>query len=475
MHTPTLSPASTFYGFEDDVFEVILHEPTLAERIPEALVQDIWLTQAFNHQALQTVTGQAITILHAGRLNTDSGPDFKEARIRIGTVEWAGDVEIHKTSHDWDRHNHGADPRYNPVILHVVLQADMWTGQLKREDQTILPELILAPHLQTPLRSLLYHFLTRPPTELPCASHWPSLAEPLKRSWLAKLAKERLLAKRDALAESYLQTPDLAPLLHERLFAGLGYSKNTKAMRMLAHRLPLSLIQHLDDPLDLEALHLGTAGLLPTEDQLLQADDATRIYLSTLWNRYATLSTSFAIDAMPPTMWQFFRLRPTNFPPLRIAQGTALLRSNHFLRDDPISQLTEALQAPDALARICALLQVPLGPFWETHVRLEKPLARKQSGLLGKQRAFDLIINAILPVMLLHAQQREDPTLETACFSLLHNISAASDEITRHFQALGAKAKNAFEAQGFHQLYRTRCMHSHCLTCAIGKEVLKSV
>lgn len=469
------APLPTFYGFDAEVFEVLLHEPSLAERVPEALIQDLWLTQAFDTASLQTVTGESVQVLDPGHLNTDSGPDFKGARLQKGDLEWVGDIEIHNTSHGWNTHRHNDDPAYNAVILHVVLQADMWTGQLMREDGTLLPELVLAPHLQTPLRKLLYHFLTHPRTDLPCASHWSLVPQSKQRAWLASLARDRMLAKRDALATAYLRTPNLAPLLYERLFAGLGYSKNVAPMQHLTERLPLHYLQQFDDPVALEALLLGTAGLLPDDDASVSGTAADRTYITKLRTRYTQLEKNSLLPPLSRTQWQFFRLRPSNFPPLRLAQGAMWLRSDGLLRNHPLEQLAAKMLGSDPLPQLYQLLRVAPGPFWETHVRLEKPLARKQSGMIGRQRAQDLIVNAILPVVLLHAQQHDHRTLEEACFALLERLPPTSDEITRLFEPFAATPRHALASQGYHQLYRSRCVSSHCLTCPIGTAMLNSV
>ena len=471
--TPDTTPL--FYGAHDDVFEVTLHEPAGTHpRVPEALVQDVWNAQRFDHAALHTTDGTPLTVLNPGTLNTDSGPDFANAHLRIGETEWRGDVEIHTTSGAWFDHKHHRDTRYDGVILHVTLHADIWTGGLLRTDGSPIPELILQPYLDTPLRRLLYQFYTRPAGDVLCAARWPHVPETDRTAWILELAAERIRAKKDRLAATYLHAPHLDALLHERLFAGLGYAKNAEAMTALARRLPLPLVRAIPDRLDLEALHLGTAGLLPTPADLLQSDRATADYAMDLNERFERLQLQFEIPVMDRTAWRFFRLRPANFPPLRIAQATALLGPGGLLHYDPIGKLVEALRGEDPVAALRAALRATPGAFWETHVRLEKTTKTRDPSV-GRSRLNALIANAVVPVLLLYAEQSSDLAFEAAVIDLLHQLPPEKDEVTRRFAALGTKPKDALAAQGLHQLYRTRCTEARCLSCKIGQFLLDGV
>ena len=464
-----------FYGVHNEVYEVTLHEPSgPSPQVPEALVQDIWHAQRFDSAALVTSDGAPITIINPGTLNTDSGPDFTGAHLRIGDTDWRGDVEIHTTSNGWFHHKHHLDPAYNGVVLHVTLCADIWTGGLLRADGHPIPELILYPHLDTPLRHLLYQFYTKPTGTIPCADGWPQVPETVREPWIQELAAERMQAKKDRLAATYLHIPDLDTLLHERLFAALGYAKNDDAMTALARRLPPAIVRRLNDPLDLEALHLGVAGLLPAPADLLDSDRATADYAMDLRDRFDRLQLQSEIPVMERTAWRFFRLRPANFPPLRIAQAVALFRPGRLMHRDPLGQLARAARAEGPVKALRAALYAKPGAFWTTHVRLEKTTKPRDPGI-GTSRLDALIANAVVPVLLLHAEQTSDPALEAAVFDVLRRLPPEQDEIMRRFTALGTKPGDAWTAQGLHQLYRTRCSEARCLTCAIGRFLLNGV
>lgn len=462
-------PRTHFYAFADTVYELSLHEPGTARRIPERLLQELWLAQRFDAAALTTTDGTPLRVLDPGRLNTDSGPDFIGARVRIGTTEWAGSVEVHPASGGWFDHRHHRDPRYNAVVLHVALEADIWTGTLRRADGTIVPELILLPHLGAPLRRLLHGFYTRPRQELPCAAGWAHVPAALRDGYVETLAGERMAARQAALTAGALEDH-----LHERLFAGLGYAKNTEAMRLLARRVPLALARRLPDPLDREALHLGAAGLLPSPADLLDSDRQTADYVMALRERFERLNHRLALPVMERTTWLFFRLRPANFPPLRIAQAVALLHPDPpgLLHDAPLDRLRRALAADRPVQALRALLRAEPTPFWRTHVRLERA-TRPRNPAVGRTRADALLVNAVAPVLLADARLRGDAAQARRVREVLRRLPAPSDEVTRRFTALGTAPTDALAAQGLHQLYQTRCRAYRCLTCPIGRYLLE--
>ncbi|MFP4228584.1 MAG: DUF2851 family protein [Salinivenus sp.] len=447
-----------------------LREPDPEVDVPEALVHDLWLHQRFRTDDLATTDDTPVQVFDPGQPNDDAGPDFANAHVRIGQMEWRGDVEVHLQSQGWFAHDHHTDPRYNRVVLHVTLRTDMWTGGLLRHDESPLPELVLAPHLDTPLRKLLHAFHTRPDGDaLPCASRWNEVPAPLKLDWIDALADERLNEKQDRV-----ETQSGRPLersLHERLFAGLGYSKNDDPMSVLAERLPPDLIRSLPSTRDREALHFGVAGLLPAPGDLLEADRPTADYAMDLRHRYRRLQVRFNIPEMKDTAWTFFRLRPNNFPPLRIAQAVAWYEDGALLSEDPLPRLRNGLQSDAPARALREGLAAEPPPFWRTHYRLTKPAA-EHNPTLGTSRRETLLVNAVAPVLLLDANKRGASAQAQAVRRLLQSLSAPSDAVVRRFQDLGTEARSAYEAQGLHQLYREYCVKGRCLDCAIGKHLL---
>jgi len=473
MSDPEASPpAHQVYTVGDSQVAVALQEPAPDVQVPEALVHDLWRHQRFDTDGLTTTEEEPVRILDPGRPNPDAGPDFRNAHVRIGKMDWRGHVEIHTSSGGWYEHDHNTDPRYDSVVLHVTLHADVWTGGLLRADETTIPEIVLYPRLDTPLRELLHAFHTRSgDDDLPCASRWNEVPENTKRDWIAHLARERLARKRDRLAARTDATLD--ERLHERLFAGLGYSKNDDPMTTLARRLPPSLVRSVDAPRDQEALHFGVAGLLPEPKDLLDADRTTADYAMDLRDRYRRLQVRFNIPEMESTSWTFFRLRPNNFPPLRIAQAAAWYVDDALLANDPLPPLRSAVGADPPADALREELASSPSPFWRTHYHLKKS-ASEHAPRLGPSRRDTLIVNAGAPTLLLDADRRDDTAQAEAALDVLRTLSASRDSVVRRFNDLGTAAQSAFEAQGLHQLYREYCTEGGCLECSVGQHLLNS-
>ncbi len=471
---PMITPSLTYRDIHDDRdLLVTLHEPDArVHHIPEAVVQDIWRCLRFNHAGLTTSGGEAVEIWHPGVLNTDAGPDFADARVHIGGLCWSGDVEIHRTSGEWIEHRHDEDPRYDRVVLHVTLVADRHTGHLQRSDGAVIPEIVLYPLLHDSLRSLLHRFYATPELDFFCAPHWPEVPETIRRSLVRALGRERLTQRKEDLAASFLTSPELDGLLHERVFRALGYAKNADSMEALARAVPLRRLRALDDLRDAEALLLGTAGLLPTARGLLGTDRATADYAVNLRERFDRLAAADPVRPLNPTVWKRARLRASSLPTRRIAQAAALVAPSGVLHRDPLPRFVRAARSDQALPALRALLtDAEPSAFWETHLRLDRA-CKPARAHIGRGHADSVLVNAILPVLLLHAEQMGDTSLETRVLELYERLPATSDAVTRRYEHYGTKPANALEAQGLHQLYRTRCTGGRCLCCPIGQHVL---
>lgn len=466
-----LSFNSAAVGPEDESEE--LHEPPAdTADVPEALVQDLWAHQRFATKDLTTTDDEAVQVLDPGTQNSDAGPDFQNAHVRIGGMDWRGHVEIHNTSGGWFQHEHHTDPRYDSVVLHVTLHADVWTGGLLRSDESPLPEIVLYPYLETSLRELLHAFHTRADDEaLPCAPRWNEVPKNLRWEWIHHLAEERLTEKRDRL--SIVDDQSLEAALQERLFAGLGYSKNDTPMSTLAQRTPPKVLRRMVKPRNREALLLGTAGLLPEPGDLLESDRETADYAMALRDRFRRLQVRLNITPMASTAWTFFRLRPNNFPPLRIAQAAAWYADGALLSTDPLSALRTALNEDEPVAALRNALDARPPDFWRTHYHLTKR-AKEHDPSLGPSRIDTLLVNAVAPVLLLDADRRDDSPQADAVLELLRTLPASRDRVTRRFKDLGTEPDSAFDAQGLHELYRNYCTEGGCLECNVGEYLLNT-
>ena len=248
------------------VAPTVVSEPGL-DAVPEAVVQHAWGRGLFDRTALRTTEGEAVRVVRTGRLNRASGPDFSDALVHVGGLAWAGDVEIHRTSADWERHGHHTDPAYDRVVLHVVLSADARTGTLRRADGSALPEMVLLPHLDRSLAGVVRDLASAPDVAPRCHARWPDVPAALAQPWLRALGAARLRARAAALGQAYGRRPDLGALLGARVFRALGYEDNAGAMEALHGRLP-AVVYTLGDPADVLAAVLHAAGLLSPLDAL---------------------------------------------------------------------------------------------------------------------------------------------------------------------------------------------------------------
>jgi len=473
MDTPQRTHGLLFYALQDAVLEVYWHEPHLRRAdVPEALVQDIWRLQQIDLASATTVSGQPLNVYTPGTLNRDAGPDFVDARVQLDDMRLEGPVEIHTRSGIWYEHRHHDDPAYDEVILHVTLEPDLWTGRLQTRSGRVLPEVVLAPLLKTPVRSLLHAFRTRRETTIACSNLWGSVPAPVREGWILRLGRERLRSKISRLASSYLTVPDLDQLLYELVLMGLGYSKNAQPMLALARLVPLAWLRRLPGTFDVQAALLGTAGLLPEPEALRIADRATLDFVMLLREAYARFRTSHTVEPMQGQTWRYFRLRPSNFPPLRIAQGAALASSecDGLLARDPLGRLIDSM-GTERPGRLRSLFRVDAGPFWHTHVRLDRT-ARRSAPLIGTERIRALLLNAVAPVLLIRAEHLSDVRLEEKVYDLVAKLKPDEDEVTRQYAGLGSSPRNSLEAQGMHELYGSYCTNARCLACDVGRHLI---
>ena len=404
-----------------------VHEPLVAEpaqriaRIPEAAIQDAWVRGLFDASALRTTTGDEVRVLDRGQLNRDSGPDVFGARIDIGGLLWAGAVEIHTASGDWEAHGHHRDPAYDRVVLHVVLSPDARTGTLRRADGSRLPELVLLPHLDRSLRALLRAFYLHPRSAPQCSARWEEVPASSRRAWILHLGQERLRDRARALGQAYGRRPDLDRLLVGRAFRALGYEANADAFETLAARSDLARLRRLDGPDILQHLWLdsGLAGAVG--------------------------------GAMPATAWRRGG-RPANAPRRRIAQAAAWLAPGGPFRHDPVTALADVLRGPMRQA-----------------IDWLRPASLEGESRLGTSRATRVWVDAVLPVLVLDAELRDDAELEEALLGFHARLPGGSDRITRHFEDVGLRLRSAAEVQGGHQLVRRYCDDGRCARCAIGR------
>ena len=431
----------------------IAAEPiALDRRIPESLIHDIWRRGDFRRD-LRTTDGAQIVIQDPGRHNSDQGPDFTSARIRIGELEWAGDIEIHYSSSDWIKHRHDSDERYNRVVLHVVLKADIWTGSLTRASGTTIPEVVIGPLLKEPINRLLHAFRNRAENELVCFTQWKSIPEAIRGPWVRQLGRQRLFDKAKQFP-NHSQGAFLSSIRSE-VFAVLGYAKNEAPMRQLfASASELGCFSSAS----LAAELLGLSNLYP-----LISEDSEDEFVSSARD----FGLRHARSQLHREQWHFFRLRPKNFPPLRIAQAAALLGPEGPLCPSRLNKTLNDICSARSVADAQRSLKIHPGKFWETHIRLDR-VCQAHDPWLGQSRISKLLLNVLLPAALSQALQHKDESVVARIFMLFGKIRGEEDEVTRKFPS---PFLNSLETQGLHQLYSMYCTRSRCLSCAVGSHI----
>ena len=497
-----------------------------ALNIHERFLRHIWSRQYVEHRALRTVDGRTLRILDVGTLNTESGPDVRDALIRLASVTYRGDVEIHRTAVDWLQHRHGDDPRYNRVILHVVLEGGSCLLPTIVESGRHVPVLVLEHFLSESIRSvwqktILDERLIRQ-AAIPCHGRNRGVDAETLRDWLRRLAVERLELKlrrfderlrelahvhllavhdyRERLRGWRIQgNPDDIPppfkeltqknlterelwdqLLYEGFMECLGYSKNQEPFLRLARAVTLREIrtQQLDKSLeDLHAVLLGVAGLLPALKTVHDGESRKTLRgLTALWK---IRKSSHRSAVLHPADWLFFPTRPSNFPVFRIAVAPALIRS--ILCDDLFRKLIEALKSPtsgdEKIHTVRGLLRVEPLPFWRNHFRFDHPTP-KPVHPLGQERIDALITNAVIPLALLYARTFKDRLVREGTLRLYESMPpAVENSITKLMtkQVFGERVPltSVGTQQGAIQLYKFYCREERCLECEIGAVVFR--
>lgn len=392
-------------------------------------------------------------MLNSGRINRDSGPDFTEARIKVGKTTLVGNIELHLKSSDWNKHGHHNDPAYKNIILHVVYEHDRDPGL------SYVPVIELQHHIAPQLLKQ-YERLLNATNSIPCAQQHKNVRELTKESWLDRLLAERWEEKLhdwnimlDASAE------DWRNLLYWRMAANFGFKVNAAPFLALARSLPLNVLaRHRENLFQIEALLLGQAGLL---DKSFEED-----YPDRLQGEYLYLKQKYKLQPIHGHLWKFMRMRPANFPTVRIAQFAALIHKSVHL----FSQIIES----HSINAIKELLDVAAGEYWNDHFRLDEPQKGHSIKTMGKTSIQNIIINTVAPIQFLYASRQAGTDLGGKALKLLETLPPEENAITRRWKDNGWVAVNASQSQALIQLFNQYCSAKRCLECAVGLSVIRS-
>lgn len=421
----------------------------------ENLLQFIWQHRLYsNSEALQTTDGSSLIVQHPGTLNTHAGPDFSEAKIKIEQTLWVGNVELHIKSSDWNKHAHQKNENYEKLILHVVYEND---DEIETKNNTLFPTLELKKYIDTSLLKK-YEYLMEHAGFIPCEKNILHV-----KSIFVQLQMERMLAERLEEKTSHIiellkkYNNNWQEVFYVQLAMGFGLHINQYAFEQLALNTPISLLaKHKNNPLQIEALLFGQAGFLN--------DYFDEVYPTLLQTEYQYVKKLHSLENIEKKHWKFLRLRPANFPTIRIAQFAQLILDSTHL----FSKILHA----KSIKEIEQLFKINVSDYWLTHYTFnEKSLERKKS--LGKSFVQTLIINSIVPTLFIYGKlQAKDEYCKRAIL-FLEQLPAESNSIITQWQALNIEIKNAAHTQAFIQLYKRYCTEKRCLECSIGYSILR--
>ena len=418
----------------------------------EQLLHYVWKHKIFPLKELKTTTGQQVEVIDTGLANTDAGPDFFNAKLKLDGVLWIGNIEIHERSSDWFKHGHHADAGYNSVILHIASEIDM---EISRSNGERIPQiqLICPEAVRTNYKELL-----ETASYPPCYRIIPSLSPFTAHSWMTALQMERFEQKATLLNERLKRCQgNWEDAFFITLARNFGFGLNGDAFETWAHQLPFRAVdKHRNDLFQIEAIFFGQAGIL--EDS-----DGDGYYLR-LKKEYTYLQHKFGLIPMDASLWRFLRLRPANFPHIRIAQLACLYHRAYGL----LSRIMET----ETLQGVRDILKGGTSEYWLTHYTFGGSSPSRPKTLSNTSLDL-LIINTVVTFLYAYGLHKGNPVLCARAGSFLEELKAENNYITRMWEQCGMKTSNAADSQALIQLKKEYCDKKKCLYCRIGYEYLK--
>ncbi len=419
----------------------------------ELLLQYVWKHKIFPLKSLQTVGGESIEVIDSGLTNIHSGPDFFNAKLKIDGTLWVGNVEVHRSSSDWYRHGHDTDKAYDTVILHVCETADC---DILRSNGERIPQLVLTcpDHVRQH-----YAELRQADAYPSCYSILSTLPKLTVHSWLTALQAERFEQKAalitDRLKRYNGYWEDAFFLTLSRNF---GFGLNGDAFEAWGSLIPYrSVDKHRDDLFQVEVFFFGLAGLLEETE-----GDA---YYLRLQKEYRYLSHKFGLPSgLDVSRWRFLRLRPGNFPHVRLAQLAYLYHQGATL----FSRVMEA----KTLDEIRQILTTRTSAYWETHYIFGKEAAQREKEL-GNASKDLLVINTVVPFLYAYGCHKANQQMCERAGHFLETLKAENNHVTRLWSGAGLPVFTAADSQALLQLQREYCDRKKCLYCRFGYEYLR--
>lgn len=418
----------------------------------EEFLHYIWRYALYDSSLMLTTCGKSIEVIFAGQYNRDAGPDFLEAKLLIDNMLWVGHVEIHINSSDWLNHNHHLDPAYNPVILHVVTNANV---------DILNSAGVAIPTMELKIQEQFYNSYQELIAELrpiPCGYKWQNLSPVKVENAIVAMGIERIETRMNSLGiilndnrggwrELFLQT----------LCRGFGFGKNQHSMEALGKTInPVWVEKHNNNLFQLESIFFGQAGMLK--------EKPGNSYLSALLTEYKYLSRKYNMIQPLGLRWKYLRMRPGNFPPVRIAQLCSFLSGKENLIDQCLD-----------IARSDELKKIDIKPsfYWKTHYDFDKVISGFMPEM-GADSKLLLMINVFLPLNGFFNHSNGESDAIESWLDQLEKLPPENNNVTRQWEEIGFRIPNAFYSQSFLFIFRNYCIEKRCLECRIGQLIFGS-
>lgn len=420
----------------------------------ERLLQFIWQFQYFNKKdlLLEDPASQRFAILDQGKFNTHQGPDFLEAKISIGKTTWVGHVEVHIKTSDWDRHQHNDDPNYENVILHVVWKHDV------RKSINKIPVFSLEDRIPGVLLSQ-YNDWMQSMSFIPCENQIGMIPELSLRSWYERLLIERLLRKSVA-AHGWLQESGMnwEEIFWWMIARNFGMTVNAEAFESMARSLPFKILtRHRKNLHQIEALLFGQAGLLGNRHK--------ETYPKMLYTEHRFYKKKYKLQAAHVSV-NLLRMRPGNFPTVRLAQLAMLLYESE--------NLFSAVRESSTIAQLRKLINVTASEYWHHHYLFDEE-TNYQPKKLGAQMADNIIINTLAPVIFAYGLYHQEEHYKEKAINWLTTLNAEKNNVISGFAKCGIVPSSAADSQGLLELKSKYCDERRCLDCTIGNTLLRRI
>lgn len=423
----------------------------------ETLLHYVWKHKILPLRPLITTDGRAVEVINPGLHNTNAGPDFHGAKIKIDGTEWAGNVEIHLLTSDWFRHHHDSDATYDNIILHVVEHADQ---------DLLYPNGQKVPQLEIEVPDYVrksYGSLMASDRTPRCSAVAGSLPLLMVHNWMTSLTLERfedrtrqIMQRRETLDKNWEDT------LFVTIARNFGFGINGDAFEAWAQSIPMGAVaKHRDDLFQIEAIFFGQAGLLDDNGDTYPDGD----YYLRLQREYRYLRQKFSLTPINPMKWRFLRLRPQNFPHIRIAQLAMLYFEQHL----NLSRLISA----DSIDAVKALLTTHVSDFWRTHYTFNSQPSKAADKILSEKSRNLLVINSVAPILFAYGKYKSNHDLCEHAFELWQQLKPEDNHIIRNWKAAGVECESAADSQALIQLTRAYCEPHECLRCKFGYEFIR--